>query len=346
MGAIILSDAERIPIAVDAMGGDHAPEEIVAGAILAHREGLGRMLLVGDQARIAPLLGKKVAQEIEIVHVPDAVAMDETPSVAVRKSTRTSLGLAVDLVAQGRAQGVVSAGNSGAFLAIALVRLRTIAGIARPAIAAVLPSRTGAPVVLLDAGANVDCRPEWLAQFGVMGSAYARGALGIERPRVGIISIGEEATKGNTQVLEAARLLEHMPVYFVGNVEGKDFLGGQVDVCVTDGFVGNVMLKLSEGLARMLADVVTHELRSGGVFAQLGALLVRPSFARLRRRISYDTYGGAPLLGVRGNCIVAHGRANRLAIRSAIRAAVAEAREGVVARIAELVDSTKTSEET
>ncbi|MGH7709263.1 MAG: phosphate acyltransferase PlsX [Vulcanimicrobiaceae bacterium] len=329
----------RARIAIDAMGGDHAPEEIVAGAVLAHRAGLGEMLLVGDQARIDPLLAAHGAREIEVVHAPEAVAMDAAPAAALRNAAETSLGRSVELVRDGRADAAVSAGNSGAFLAIALVRLRTIPGIARPAIAAVMPGLTG-PVVLLDAGANVDCRPEWLAQFGVMGSAYARDVLGIARPRVGIVSVGEERSKGNAQVLEAARLLECAPIEFIGNVEGKDLFANVADVCVADGFVGNVMLKLTEGLATLIGEIVACELRRGSVVSQLGALLVKPSLGRVRKRISYDTYGGAPLLGLRGNCIVAHGRAKRAAVHSAIRAAVAEVREDVVSRIAELVAPT------
>jgi len=321
------------------MGGDHAPEEIVAGACLAADEGLGHMLIVGDEARIRPLLREYGGgARCEVIHAAGAIAMDASPALALRKSDETSLGIAVNLVRDGRAEAVVSAGNSGAFLAVALVRLRTIPGVARPAIAVVYPAKHG-PVVVLDSGANVDCRPEWLAQFGVMGSAYARAVLGIAEPKVGIISVGEERVKGNEQTLEAARLLEGTPVHFIGNVEGKDVFENVADVCVTDGFVGNVILKLSEGAVSLITDIVVGEIKSAGVFAKLGALLVRPVLRRVREKISYDSYGGAPLLGLRGNCIVAHGRANRFAVRSAIKAAVAECREDVVGRIGELVAS-------
>jgi glycerol-3-phosphate acyltransferase PlsX len=319
------------------MGGDHAPEEIVAGACLAASEGLGHMLIVGDRARIEPLVAEfGGAEGCEIVHAASAIAMDASPSLALRKSDETSLGVAVNLVRDGRADAVVSAGNSGAFLAVALFRLRTIPGVARPAIAVVYPAKRG-PVVVLDSGANVDCRPEWLAQFGLMGSAYARAVLGIERPKVGIISVGEERVKGNEQTLEAARLLELTPVDFIGNVEGKDVFENVADVCVTDGFVGNVMLKLSEGAASLITDIVVEEIRRGNILTKLGALLIRPAMRRVRDKLSYDSYGGAPLLGLRGNCIVAHGRANRFAVRSAIKAAVAECREDVIGRIGELV---------
>jgi len=334
----------RIPrIAVDAMGGDHAPEEIVAGALLAASEGVGHMLVVGDEARVRPLLGSGIPAGVELVHAPAAVAMDANPSAALRNAASTSLGVAVDLVRDGRADAVVSAGNSGAFLAIALIRLRTIAGVARPAIAVVYPAKRG-PVVVLDSGANVDCRPEWLAQFGMMGSAYARAVLGIPNPKVGIISVGEERVKGNAQTIEAARLLEASSLNFIGNVEGKDVLQNVADVCVTDGFVGNVMLKLCEGAASLIGDIVVGELKGGGPLTKLGALLVRPALRRVREQLSYDSYGGAPLLGLRGNCIVAHGRANRVAVRSAIRAAVAEVREDVVGRIGELIDQSALQE--
>jgi glycerol-3-phosphate acyltransferase PlsX len=240
------------------------------------------------------------------------------------------------LVRDGAADAVVSAGNSGAFLAVALVRLRTIAGVARPAIAVVYPGKFG-PVVVLDSGANVDCRPEWLVQFAVMGSAYAKAVLGIAEPKVGVISVGEERSKGNAQAIEAARLLDLAPVTFIGNVEGKDVLVNVADVCVTDGFVGNVMLKLSEGAASRIGDILVSEIKQGGILTKLGALLMKPALGRLREKLSYDSYGGAPLLGLHGNCIVAHGRANRAAVRSAIRAAVAEVRGDVLGRIAELV---------
>ena len=317
-------------VAVDAMGGDDAPEAIVAGALLAHRDGLGKIVLVGDRARIEPLLGGE--REIEIVHSSGIVPMDAAASQAVRRSEGTSLGDAVDLVREGRADAVVSAGNSGAFLAIALIRLRTIPGIARPAIGAVLPGRKG-PVVLCDAGANVDCKPEWMVQFGVMGSAYAQAALGIVQPRVAVISVGEEPTKGNAQSIEAASLLAAAPVRFVGNIEGKDVLQDHADVVVADGFVGNVVLKTCEGNAKYFADVIRESYASAGLPGKLGALLSRGVFAHVRVRLDYSTYGGAPLLGVRGNCVVAHGRSDRVAIRNAIRQAATVAEHDLVGSI-------------
>ena len=317
-------------IAVDAMGGDKAPAEIVAGALLAHRDGLGRIILVGDRAKLEPLVASERA--IEIVHSAGEVPMDAPAASVVRKSEGTSLGDAVDLVRDGRAAAVVSAGNSGAFLAIALVRLRTIRGIARPAIGAVLPGRSG-PVVLCDAGANVDCKPEWLMQFGVMGSAYARAALGIADPRVGIVSVGEERTKGNAQTIEAAALLERAPIRFVGNVEGKDILFDHADVVVADGFVGNVILKTAEGSATYVRDVLRESYENAGLIGKIGALCSRGVFSAMRVRLDYSTYGGAPLLGVRGNCVVAHGRSDRTAIRNAIRQAATLAGADLVGSI-------------
>ena len=320
------------------MGGDSAPEEVVAGTLLAAQDGVGTLLLVGDEARLRPLIGAGVAG-VEIVHAAGEVAMDAPAAQAMRAARGTSLGEAVELVRDGRADAVVSAGNSGAFLAIALVRLRTIPGIARPAIAAVIPTR-GGPFVLCDAGANVDCRPEWLAQFALMGDAYAKIALGIANPRVGIVSIGEERSKGNQQTIEAALLLDQTPLTFIGHVEGKDLFEHHADVVVCDGFVGNVILKTSEGAASFFKTMLRDLVASSPPLAKLGALLMKPSFDKLRQQLSYDTYGGAPLLGVRGACVVAHGRSNRIAIRNAIRNAAALAERNLVGTIEQAIAST------
>ncbi len=323
-------------IAVDAMGGDRAPEEVVAGALLAVEAFGANVVLVGDEARIRPLLHGATGERVTVVHAPEAVPMDQHASQALRGSERTSLGRAVEMMKSGEVDGVVSAGNSGAFLAISLVKLRTIEGIARPAIATVWPALNG-PSVLLDSGANVDCRPEWLVQFGIMGSAYARAALGIERPRVAVLSLGEERTKGNAAVLEAAALLDRAPVHFIGNIEGKDMFHNVADVIVADGFVGNVVLKTCEGMIADLGSIMKQELLGGGLAAKLGAALLLPRLRGLRKRYDYETYGGAPLLGLRGNCIVSHGRISRNGIKHAIRAAIEEARADVVGKIAALV---------
>jgi glycerol-3-phosphate acyltransferase PlsX len=335
-GSVLSAAAKTKVIAVDAMGGDNAPAAIVAGAILAHRDGLGRIILVGDRARVEPLLHGESG--IDVLHSDGEVAMDAQASQAVRKSQGTSLGDAVDLVRDGKADAVVSAGNSGAFLAIALVRLRTIPGIARPAIGAVLPGRTG-PVVLCDAGANVDCKPEWLMQFGVMGSAYARAALGVAEPRVALVSVGEEPTKGNAQVLEAADLLRSAPVRFVGNVEGKDIMLNHADVVVADGFVGNVILKTAEGSGTYMREAIRESYATAGPIGKLGGLLSRGVFAAIRKRVDYSTYGGAPLLGVKGNCVVAHGRSDATAIRNAIRQAASVAGADLVGSIAAAMEA-------
>jgi glycerol-3-phosphate acyltransferase PlsX len=317
-------------IAVDAMGGDNAPHAIVHGALDAHRDGLGSIILVGDRTRLDPLLHGQTG--VEVVHSAGEVAMDASASQAVRKSEGTSLGDAVDLVRAGRADAVVSAGNSGAFLAIALIRLRTIPGIARPAIGAVLPGHEG-PVVLCDAGANVDCKPEWLVQFGLMGSAYASAALGITEPRVALVSVGEEPTKGNAQVLEAAELLRRAPLRFVGNIEGKDIFFNHADVVVADGFVGNVLLKTAEGSGSYVREILRESYDSASPIGKVGGLLSQGVFAKMKERVSYSTYGGAPLLGVRGNCVVAHGRSDRTAIRNAIRQAATVAAHDLVGHI-------------
>jgi glycerol-3-phosphate acyltransferase PlsX len=332
-------------IAIDAMGGDHAPAEIVAGALLAAQEYADvDLTLVGDETAVRALLRGPGADRISVVHAPEAVPMDQAASQALRAADRTSLGVAVNLVKSGDADAVVSAGNSGAFLAIALIKLRTIEGIARPAIATVWPALNG-PTVLLDSGANVDCRPEWLAQFGMMGSAYAQAVLGIEKPRVAVLSVGEEPTKGNTQTLEASKLLEEAPVHFIGNVEGKDLFHNTADVIVADGFVGNIVLKAGEGMASDLGKVLKETLLGGNIFAKLGTALLAPSLRRLRKRFDYETYGGAPLLGLRGNCIVTHGRASRNAIKHAIHAAIAEVDHDVVGTITELVAPHLTAKE-
>ncbi len=319
------------------MGGDHAPEEIVAGAMLAAEEFDLDVVLVGDQTRVRSLLSKPASDGISIVHAPEAIAMDQPLSAAVRSCERTSLGTAVRLVKEGEADAVVSAGNSSAFVAIAFIKLRTIEGISRPAIATVWPALNAPkPWILLDSGATVDCRPEWLEQFGVMGSAYAKAVLNILEPRVAVLSNGEERSKGNQLVFEAARLLEAAPINFVGNVEGRDLFHNAADVIVTDGFVGNVVLKTGEGMIADLAHVMRDALLGGSLLTKAGTYMLAPALRRLRKRFDYETYGGAPLLGLRGNCIVTHGRASRNAIKHAIKAAADEVQHDVVGKISEL----------
>ena len=326
----------RARIAVDAMGGDHAPAEIVAGSLLAAQEDYGDLILVGDESQLRPLLTGPAAEKITLVHAPENVPMDMHASQALRIADKTSLGAAVNMVKEGSADAAVSAGNSGAFLAIALIRLRTISGVARPAIATVWPAING-PMVLLDSGANVDCRPEWLEQFGIMGSAYAKSVLNIGTPRVAILSVGEESSKGNAQVLEAAKLLAQAPINFIGNVEGKDLFHNAADVVVVDGFVGNVVLKMGEGLFSDLQKIIKETVLGGNLLTKAGAALMLPALRKLRTRFDYETYGGAPLLGLCGNCIVTHGRASRNAIKHAIHQAAIEAEHDVVGKISELM---------
>ncbi len=283
-----------------------------------------RPVLVGDPARIATELRRIGAGEsaIEIVEALDVIEMHEHPAMALRRKRRSSIALAVQQVREGRADAVVSAGHTGAVLGACLLYLGRIKGIDRPAVAAVLPSAVGRPLVLLDAGANVDCKPQHLVQFAQMGSIYAREALGVPLPRVGLLSNGEEDTKGNDATIRAAGVLRDSGLNFVGNIEGKDLFFGLADVVVCDGFVGNVVLKCGEGLVLAIRQIFASEL--GGWRGRLLSVCLLPLLGSVRgvwRRLDYREQGGAPLLGVEGVCVVAHGRSGALAVRNAIRAA-------------------------
>ncbi len=314
------------------MGGDNAPDAIVAGACRAARALDCTIALVGDVARIEALLAAGGRPpNIECVEAAQTVAMDESPATAVRRGGATSMGRAIELVREGAAGAAFSAGNSGAFMAIATVRLRPLPGIARPAFATVWPARKG-PMLVLDAGANVDCKPEWIVQFAVMGSAYARAVLGVREPKVGLLSIGEEEGKGNALVDAATPLLAAAPIAFAGNVEGRDLLLGEVDVIVCDGFVGNVALKLAEGTGEYIFGAL-KEASTSSLAARLGAALLRPKLREIRNRMDYREYGGAPLLGVRGNCFVGHGRTDEKAVVSACGAALRAVRGDLVGAI-------------
>jgi glycerol-3-phosphate acyltransferase PlsX len=319
------------------MGGDHAPEEIVLGACTAARTLDCRIALVGQQPRIEQIAAKAggLPPNVIVVHADAAVAMNEAPSAAVRRGATTSMGKMVDLVRDGTAQAAFSAGNSGAFLAIATIRLRTLPGIARPAIATAWPSRKG-PMLLLDAGANVDCRPDWLLQFAIMGSAYARSVLGITTPRVGLLSVGEEEDKGNALTEATFPLLAAAPINFIGNVEGRDLLIGNADVVVCDGFVGNVALKLAESAGEYFFGVLLEHAMAS-TRGKLGLQLLKPALRALRKRFDHREYGGAPLLGLRGICLIGHGRADARAIGSACRAALRAVRQDLVGSIGGLV---------
>ncbi|MBI3976210.1 MAG: phosphate acyltransferase PlsX [Armatimonadetes bacterium] len=324
-------------VAVDAMGGDYAPDEVVAGAVAA-ASALGvEIALVGPAARLASLLARSRARglPIEIVEAPEVIGMDEPPAMAVRRKRRSSIAVALQQVREGKAAAAVSAGNTGAAMGAALLTLGRIPTIDRPAIAAILPTLGKSPAILLDVGANVDCKPKHLLQFGVMGAVYAHRVLGVDAPRVGILSNGEEVTKGNDLTIPAAELLRASGLNFVGNVEGREFFSGQADVIVCDGFIGNIVLKFGEGLALSLRQILRNELQ--GIPGRLLAFYLAPLKRRglkLWRRLDYREYGGAPLLGVDGVCIIAHGRSNAWAIRNAIRVAAEAAQRQIVEPIA------------
>lgn len=317
-------------IAIDAMGGDYAPAEIVRGALAAAQDLRETLTLTGESERLREELRRLHAPDslFTIEHASQLVSMDEPPGAAVRRKPDSSIAVAVRLVAEGRAEAVVTAGNSGAAMAEAVTKLGTVSGTERPAIAFMVPSR-GGRVIFLDVGANVDCKPRHLLDFARMGGVYAHRVLGIGRPRVGIVSIGEEAAKGNELTKAAYPLLAESGLNFVGNIEGRDVFAGAVDVAVCDGFVGNVGLKFGEGLADTFSHMLREEL-SRGLAARCGAWVARGALRRFSKRLDYAEYGGALLLGVRGICVIAHGRSNARAIAMAIRLAHESAAHGVV----------------
>jgi glycerol-3-phosphate acyltransferase PlsX len=308
-------------IALDAMGGDNAPEVTVEGAVWAAREHGVQVLLVGQEELLTPELAKHVTSglALSIVHASEVIGMEDEPAVAAKTKQDSSMIVGMNLIKKGEADAFFSAGNTGGVMAAALFRLARIPGVKRPALTVHYPTVKGHCLVL-DAGANTDCKPEWLLQFGVMGSIYAQTALGIEVPRVGIVSNGEEEGKGSTLVKEAYELLKGNQVNFVGNVEGKDIPFGLADVVVTDGLTGNVIIKLSEGVTKFLIGVLESEIKSSAMTA-IGGALAKPAFRRAKRVLDYAEVGGAPLLGVNGVVLVGHGRSNSKAIKSGIAAA-------------------------
>ncbi len=311
-----------IKIAVDAMGGDSAPHTEVLGVIQAVQEYPVGAILVGDESRLRDELRRHKASHlpIEVVHATEVIKMDEAVSTAVRKKKDSSIRVAAKLVRDGKADGVVSAGNTGACMAVTKLVIGALSTVDRPALAAVMPTARNRPVVLLDVGANVDCKPTHLTHFAIMGEIFSRSILGNPRPRVGLLSIGEEESKGNELTKEVFRVLKAAPLNFVGNVEGRDLFRGDVDVVVCDGFIGNVALKLSEGLTEMLTSMLRKDL-STYLSSQIGALLSRKAFRTFKTRVDYSEYGGAPLLGVRGIVIICHGSSPAKAIKNAIRVA-------------------------
>ena len=316
-------------VAVDAMGGDRGPEEVVAGALDAR------------SATLAPVVVGPAGldtQGLELIEAPDVVAMDEKPTDAIRSKPNSSLVVACRAVREGKAQAVVSAGNTGAMLAACLLEIRRLPGVRRPAIAVTIPSREGASV-LLDSGANADARPEDLLQFAHMGAVFAEEILDVRNPEIRLLSIGEEAEKGNQLTLEAHELLAASDLNFTGNTEGRDLLRGGADVVVTDGFTGNVALKLLEGTIRNHLDALREEI-TATTRGKLGWLLNRRAARRLRNRLDPDTYGGAYLLGLRGLAVIAHGNSSRRAIANAVRLAARGVEHDVVGRLAQRVGNT------
>jgi glycerol-3-phosphate acyltransferase PlsX len=311
-----------MPIAVDAMGGDFAPQSAVEGAVRAAREDGASILLVGHRGRIEAELSRHggAGGRLTIVHAEEVVGMDEPAITPIRKKRRSSIRLCAELVKDGQAQAMVSAGNTGAVMIAAKMVIGTGPGVDRPALAAVFPNPTGRTVVL-DVGANVDSKPFHLREFAVMGHFYAQEVIGTPAPRIGLMSIGEEEGKGTDLTREVFKVLKTTGLNFVGNVEGRDVFTGTVDVIVCDGFVGNVMLKSAEALADLMSRMLREEL-GRGARGKLGYLLAKPAFDRFRQRVDYSEYGAAPLLGVKGGCFIGHGSSNARAMHSAIRRAV------------------------
>ena len=315
----------RERIAVDAMGGDFAPEEIVAGAIQASAELDIDVLLVGDEQQINSLVKKHGGQDsehIKVVHAEDIVTMKEEPLVAIRRKPKASINVAMNLVKQKEADAVVSAGHSGAAMAAALLKLGRIKGIERPAIGAVLPTIVpDKSVIVLDVGANVDSKAKYLEQFALMGTIYSKYVLGNEEPKVGLLNIGEESSKGNELALSTHKLMADNPhISFVGNAEGRDVLSGEFDIIVCDGFVGNIVLKFAEAIGEVMLQIMKEELPKG-LRGKVGTALLKPNLMNIKRRIDRAEHGGALLFGVAGICIISHGSSRRGSIFNAIRLA-------------------------
>ena len=322
-------------IALDAMGSDRAPKPEVEGSILAARHHDVEVLLVGPEHAVrAELALHPAAAElpIRVVHASQVIGMHEKAAQAVRSKRDSTMRVGCRLVREGKAAGFVSAGNTGAAMATAKMVLGALPGVDRPGLAAVFPTSQGTAAIMIDVGANVDSKPHNLEQFAVMGDLYSRAIFGIHKPKVGLLSVGEEESKGNELTRAAYELLKRLPLNFVGNVEGRDLYNGKLDVIVCDGFVGNVALKISEGMVETVRYLLKETLAST-ISSQLGALLSRRAFADFKKRLDYSEYGGAPLLGIKGICIIGHGSSNANAIKNALRVAAEFAHSGINARI-------------
>jgi glycerol-3-phosphate acyltransferase PlsX len=318
-------------IAVDAMGSDRAPKPEVEGAILAARQHDARVLLVGQEQLIRAELANHpsaASLPVEIVHAEEIIGMHEKAAHAVRTKRNSSMRVALRAVQEGRAAGFITAGNTGAAMATAKMVLGSLPGVDRPGLATIFPTAKGTAAILLDVGANVDCKPHNLEQFAVMGEVYFRTIFGTDRPRVGLLSIGEEESKGNELTRASHHLLKQLPINFIGNVEGRDLYNGNVDVIVCDGFIGNVALKVSEGLVETVRYLLKESL-AATITRKVGYLLSRNAFVEFKKRLDYSEYGGAPLLGVKGVTLVSHGSSNANAIKNAIRVAAEFANAGI-----------------
>jgi len=308
-------------IAVDAMGGDKAPYINVEGAFLAAKELDLTIALVGDKNLIEPMVERykdmKKKGSVIVVHAPEAISMCESPSVAIRKKKNSSISIALEMVKKGEADAAISAGNSGAMMAFSMFVMKRLNGVERPAIATVMPNINGA-TVMLDAGANVECKPVNLVQFAIMGSAYASTILGIKFPRVGVLSNGEEEEKGTELTRETHEMLKKTSLNYIGYVEGRDIFNGNVDVIVCDGFVGNIVLKVAEGVAFAITNILKKEVNQS-FLNKVGFAIAMPALKALKKKIDYEEYGGAPLLGVDGISIICHGSSSSYAIKNAIR---------------------------
>ncbi len=310
-------------IALDAMGGDNAPSSNVQGAVQFVREYSIGVYLVGDENVLKEELKKSGGENlpIEIVHAPEVIGMDEPPSIAVRKKRKSSMYIAAKLVREGKAQAFVSAGNTGAAMAVSKFVVGAAEGIERPGIAVAFPTKKGKPTVLIDVGANVDCRPRHLVYFAVMGHTYFKEILkASDKPKIGILSIGEEEGKGNELVKDTYPLLKMTNLNFIGNAEGRDIFTGDFDVIVCDGFVGNIVLKTSESLGTIIVEMIKEEVKKSFI-TKIGALLMLPALKRFKKKADFAEYGGAPLLGTKGTCIITHGRADAKAIKNALKVA-------------------------
>jgi glycerol-3-phosphate acyltransferase PlsX len=328
-----------VKIAVDAMGGDNAPQAVVAGAVQASKEfGVG-IILVGIEQLVRDELKKHSLAKtlpIEVCNATEVVDMLDSPATVFRRKKDSSIRVANELVKSGEAVAVISAGHTGAAMATSLFVLRPVEGVERPAIATFMPTVKGTSLIL-DVGANVDCKPNHLLQFAIMGEVYAKYLLKIPNPRVGLLSIGEEETKGNELTKEAFKLLTETSLNFIGNVEGRDVMSGKADVIVCDGFIGNVVLKVSEAVAEAIGVFIRENIGTSWT-RKLGYLLMRPAFRSLKRRIDYAEYGGAPLVGINGISIIGHGRSSDLAVKNAIRVAAELARSEVNKHIHEDIE--------